>query len=78
MTSTPSFTNKGNIRLYNVSHLENNESNFVYWKIQLQAILEMQNLWEIVDGTNTQPEPNASAMSTMSGPNKTMLHVHKS
>ena len=33
----------------------------MYWKIQLQAILEMQDLWEIVDGTDTQPEPNASA-----------------
>ena len=60
-TNTPSSINKGNTRLYDIPHLENDGSNFVYWKIQLQAILEMQDLWEIVGGTDNQPETNASA-----------------
>ena len=47
--------------MYDIPHLENDGSNFVYWKIQLQAILEMQDLWEIVGGTDNQPETNASA-----------------
>jgi hypothetical protein len=55
MTTTSSSANKVNTRLYDISHLENDGSNYAYWKIQLQAILEMQDLWEIVDSSKPQP-----------------------
>ena len=32
------------------SHLENDGNNYASWKVQLQAVLEIQDLWEIVDG----------------------------
>ena len=54
-TTTSSSANKVNTRLYDIPHLENDGSNYAYWKIQLQAILEMQDLWEIVDGSKPQP-----------------------
>jgi transposase InsO family protein len=60
-TSTSSSTSKASTRLYDIPHLENDGSNYVYWKIQLQAILEMQDLWEIVEGTDVQPDSSAPA-----------------
>ena len=42
--------NKANTRLYDISHLENDGNNYASWKVQLQAVLEIQDLWEIVDG----------------------------
>ena len=57
-TTTSSSVNKVNTQLYDISHLENDGSNYAYWKIQLQAILEMQDLWEIIDGS--KPKPTAT------------------
>jgi hypothetical protein len=62
MTTTSSTTtSKGSLCLYDLPHLENDGSNYAFWKIRTQAVLELQDLWDIVTGTIAQPDSSATA-----------------
>ena len=43
---------------YDIPILDNEVTEFVYWKFRVQVVLEAQNLWTVVDGTFAKP--NAS------------------
>ena len=60
-TTSSTTTSKGSLRLYDLPHLENDGSNYVFWKIRTQAVLELQDLWDIVTGTIAQPGSSATA-----------------
>ena len=60
-TTSSTTTSKGSLRLYDLPHLENDGSNYTFWKIRTQAVLELQDLWDIVTGTIAQPDSSATA-----------------
>ncbi|KAG0700550.1 hypothetical protein DFH29DRAFT_762368, partial [Suillus ampliporus] len=43
-----------------------NDTNYTEWSMQMEALLDEQDLWDVVNGTETKPNlrPNAKAMKT--------------
>jgi gag-polypeptide of LTR copia-type/Domain of unknown function (DUF4219) len=61
VTSSAS-TSKGTKHYYDIENLEEDGTNFVFWKYRVQIVLEIQDLWPIVDGTYPKPaDPTATA-----------------
>jgi len=50
---------KGHTHLFDIPYLDDDGNNFVFWKYQVQMVLELQGLWGIVDGTTTKPDSSA-------------------
>src|SRR5258708_8218000 len=50
---------KGNPRLYDVPYLEDDGSNFAFWKFRTQTVLGLCDLWTTVNGTITEPAQSA-------------------
>jgi hypothetical protein len=46
-------------RLYNFPHLEDDGNNFAVWKLRTEAVLELGDLWGIVNGDISKPDPSA-------------------
>jgi gag-polypeptide of LTR copia-type len=46
-------------RRFNLPSLEEDGSNFVFWKHHIHRALCMQKLWNLVDGSLPRPAPNA-------------------
>jgi hypothetical protein len=47
------------LRLYNFPHLEDDGNNYVVWKHCIEAVLELGDLWGIVNGDVLMPDPTA-------------------
>jgi gag-polypeptide of LTR copia-type len=58
---TPSSNTKGHPHLFNIPYLKDNGNNFVFWKYQVQIVLELWDLWGIIDGTTKKPDSSATA-----------------
>jgi len=46
---------KGSNKLYDVPYLEENGSNFAFWKFRVELVLQLRNLWSLIDGTDKAP-----------------------
>jgi len=46
---------KGSNKLYDVPYLEENGTNFAFWKYRVELVLQIRNLWPLVDGTDKAP-----------------------
>ncbi|KAG0704328.1 hypothetical protein DFH29DRAFT_997633 [Suillus ampliporus] len=44
-----------------------NDTNYTEWSMQMEALLDEQDLWDVVNGTETKPNigPNAKATKTL-------------
>ena len=66
MTSTTPATATGDAkassRLYDIPSLLNDGSNYPTWKFR--TVLEVRNLWALVDGTSSRPTATESAPKT--------------
>src|SRR5882724_198682 len=54
-TSAPAAPTKGSNKLYDVPYLEENGSNFAFWKYRVKMVLKLRKLWSLVDGTDKAP-----------------------
>jgi hypothetical protein len=45
---------------YDIPYLEDDGSNYVFWKSIVQTILELRDLWPVVDGTAVEPDKTTS------------------
>jgi len=52
MTAMPM---QGSNKLYDVPYLEENGTNFTFWKYRVELILQLCNLWPLINGTNKAP-----------------------
>ena len=62
--STATRSGKGtqaSSRLYDISSLENDGSNFQTWKYRIKTILDIRGLWEIVSGAEAKPDGKDAA-----------------
>ena len=46
-------------RAYDIPLLENDGSNFAAWKVRAEMVLNLRDLWTIVDGTLPRPSQTA-------------------
>jgi len=58
-TSTAAPT-KGSNKLYNIPYLEENGSNFAFWKFRVELVLQIWNLWPLIDGSDKAPTNTTS------------------
>jgi hypothetical protein len=42
---------------YNVPFLDNNGSNYASWKFCIETTLDLHEIWSVVNGTSTKPDP---------------------
>ena len=56
MTAAPT---QGSNQLYDVLYLEENGTNFAFWKFRIELVLQIRNLWPLVDGTDKAPAANS-------------------
>src|SRR5271154_5741620 len=42
-------------KVYDITPLKNDGSNFQTWKFRMEVILKSRKIWEIVDGTKPKP-----------------------
>jgi len=54
---------KGLSKLYDVPYLEENGSNFAFWKYRVKMVLKIQKLWSLVDGTDKAPSTTSTDYS---------------
>jgi len=52
MTVAPT---RGSNKLYDVPYLEENGTNFAFWKYRVELVLQLCNLWPLVDGMDKAP-----------------------
>jgi len=55
MTAAPM---RGSNKLYDVPYLEENGSNFTFWKYRVELVLQLHNLWPLIDGMDKAPAAN--------------------
>ena len=54
-------TTKGHPQMFDIPFLDDNGSNFTFWKFHIRMVLELCDLWDFVNGTSTKPDPSANA-----------------
>ncbi|KAI9440748.1 hypothetical protein H4582DRAFT_1812134 [Lactarius indigo] len=54
-------TPKGHPRMYDISFLDDDSSNFAFWHFRVQTILKLRGLWGVVDGSEKKPDPAVDA-----------------
>ena len=54
-------TTKGHPRMFDIPFLDDDGSNFSFWKFRVCMVLELCDLWDFVNGTSTKPDPSADA-----------------
>ena len=54
-TTLTAVPTKGSNKLYDVPHLEENGNNFAFWKFRVELVMQLRNLWPLVDGTDKAP-----------------------
>ncbi|OCH83533.1 hypothetical protein OBBRIDRAFT_742992, partial [Obba rivulosa] len=55
MTGTSTATKNTSSCLYDVLLLEDDGSNFQTWKYCIKTVLQIRDLWTVVDGTDPKP-----------------------
>jgi len=56
----PAAPTKGSNKLYDVPYLEENGSNFAFWKYRVKMVLKLRNLWPLVNGTDKAPNTTSN------------------
>jgi len=46
---------KGSNKLYDILYLEENGTNFAFWKFRIELVLQIHNLWPLIDGMDKAP-----------------------
>ena len=54
-------TTKGHPRMFDIPFLDDDGSNFAFWKFRVHMVLELCDLWDFVNSTSTKPDPSADA-----------------
>ena len=57
-TSSSAPIAKGHPRMFNIPFLDDNGSNFAFWRFRVRMVLELRDLWHVVDGSKTKPTTN--------------------
>jgi len=52
---------KGHPRTYDIPFLDDDGGNFAFWKFRVRMVLELRELWGLVDGTVAKPAATAAA-----------------
>ena len=52
---------KGHPRMYDIPFLDDNGNNFAFWRFRIRMVLELRELWALVDGSKTKPDEKADA-----------------
>ena len=52
---------KGHPRMFDIPFLDDNGSNFAFWRFRIRMVLELRDLWTVVDGSKTKPDEKADA-----------------
>ncbi|OCH84668.1 hypothetical protein OBBRIDRAFT_741206, partial [Obba rivulosa] len=55
MTGTSTAMKNTSSHLYNVSSLEDDGSNFQIWKYHIKTVLQIQDLWTVVNSADPKP-----------------------
>src|SRR6266702_4795510 len=50
---------KGHPRMYDIPFLDDDGSNFAFWRFRVRTVLKLWELWGLVDGSKTKPNRNA-------------------
>ena len=52
---------KGHPQMYDIPFLDDNGNNFAFWCFRIRMVLELRELWALVDGSKTKPDEKADA-----------------
>ena len=47
--------------MYDIPFLDDDGGNFAFWRFRMRMVLELQELWGLVDGSEVKPDPNKDA-----------------
>jgi gag-polypeptide of LTR copia-type len=47
--------------MFDIPFLDDNGSNFAFWRFRIRMVLELRELWGIADSSNTKPDEKADA-----------------
>src|ERR1700735_3556304 len=60
-TSGNAPTTKGHPRMYDIPFLDDDGGNFAFWRFRVRMVLELRELWDLVDGSLVKPDPAVDA-----------------
>jgi len=66
---------KGSNKLYDILYLEENGTNFAFWKFRIELVLQIHNLWPLINGMDKAQLP--PHLTTLTGQAETTRHVRK-